>query len=70
MGDDDGSGKADTAKRVTMDEEQSSEIDLTFTTLMGDQGRAAKRVYRRKCEVCKESGCIVPEVRLNDVRQG
>ena len=24
-------------KRVTMDEAQSSEIDLTFTTLMGDQ---------------------------------
>ena len=24
-------------KRVTMDEDQSSEIDVTFTTLMGDQ---------------------------------
>ena len=24
-------------KRVTMDEAQSSEIDVTFTTLMGDQ---------------------------------
>ena len=24
-------------KKVTMDEAQSSEIDLTFTTLMGDQ---------------------------------
>ena len=24
-------------KRVTMDEAQTSEIDLTFTTLMGDQ---------------------------------
>ena len=24
-------------KRVVMDEDQSSEIDVTFTTLMGDQ---------------------------------
>ena len=37
LGDDDGPGTAGYLKRVTMDETQSSEIDLTFTTLMGDK---------------------------------
>ena len=37
LGDDHGSGTKRILKRVTMDEAQSSEIDLTFTTLMGDQ---------------------------------
>ena len=44
--------------RVTMDEEASSEIDLTFTTLMGDKGRAKKRIYRGKRQICKESGYL------------
>ena len=40
---------------------QSSEIDLTFTTLMGDQVEPQTRVYRREREICKESGYIVHE---------
>ena len=32
-----GSGTPGILLRVTMDEETTSEVDLTFTTLMGDQ---------------------------------
>ena len=31
--------------RVNIDEDSASEIDLTFTTLMGDRGRTKTRIY-------------------------
>mgnify|MGYP000252549935 CR=1 FL=1 len=34
--------------RVTMDEAATSEIDLTFTTLMGDEGRDQDVEFIRK----------------------
>ena len=34
--------------RVTMDEESTSELDLTFTTLMGDKVERRREIYRRE----------------------
>ena len=44
--------------RVTMDEETSSELDLTFTTLMGDKVEPKKRIYRRKRKIRQKPGYL------------
>ena len=54
MGNHHGSGAPD-LKQVMMDDESSSEIDVTFTTLMGDKVEPRREFNRRKCQVCTES---------------
>ena len=43
--------------RVTMDDETSSELDLTFTTLMGDKV-APCREFIEETKICTKSGYI------------
>ena len=53
MGDHYGSGKKRILLKVTMNEEESSEIDLTFTTLMGDKVEPRKEFIEANAKYVK-----------------